>query len=99
MAEGHAVIRWARRLAPLVGEPLVEVRMPNSLFNHEFGNDSDQTAARGFVRIGGEFHQPAASSAKSKRQTMVREKFSSPGSGCFDGRGNIHAGRAIDTDD
>jgi len=28
MAEGHAVIRWARRLAPLVGEPLVEVRMP-----------------------------------------------------------------------
>lgn len=28
MAEGHAVIRWARRLAPLVGEPLVHVQMP-----------------------------------------------------------------------
>ena len=28
MAEGHAVVRWAQRLAPLVGEPLAEVRMP-----------------------------------------------------------------------
>ena len=28
MAEGHAVIRWARRLAPLVGAPLVHVAMP-----------------------------------------------------------------------
>lgn len=28
MAEGHAVIRWARRLGPLVGEPLVAVQMP-----------------------------------------------------------------------
>ena len=28
VAEGHAVIRWARRLAPLVGEPLVHVQMP-----------------------------------------------------------------------
>ena len=28
MAEGHAVVHWARRLAPLVGEPLVEVQMP-----------------------------------------------------------------------
>ncbi len=28
MAEGHAVIRWARRLAPVVGEPLVHVTMP-----------------------------------------------------------------------
>ena len=28
MAEGHAVIRWARRLGPLVGEPLVHVTMP-----------------------------------------------------------------------
>ncbi len=28
MAEGHAVIRWARRLEPLVGEPLRDVQMP-----------------------------------------------------------------------
>ena len=28
MAEGHAVIRWARRLAPVVGEPLTHVTMP-----------------------------------------------------------------------
>lgn len=28
MAEGHAVIRWARALNALVGEPLVEVRLP-----------------------------------------------------------------------
>ena len=28
MAEGHAVIRWARRLGPLVGEPLTHVQMP-----------------------------------------------------------------------
>ena len=28
MAEGHAVIRWARRLGPLVGRPLASVRMP-----------------------------------------------------------------------
>lgn len=28
MAEGHAVIRWARQLAGLVGEPLTHVAMP-----------------------------------------------------------------------
>ena len=28
MAEGHAVIRWARRLGPLVGAPLTHVQMP-----------------------------------------------------------------------
>ena len=28
MAEGHAVIRWKRRLAPLVGEPIREIKMP-----------------------------------------------------------------------
>ena len=28
MAEGHAVIRWARALGALVGEPLAEVRLP-----------------------------------------------------------------------
>lgn len=28
MAEGHAVIRWARTLVPLVGEPLERVTMP-----------------------------------------------------------------------
>lgn len=28
MAEGHAVIRWARALGALVGEPLQEVRLP-----------------------------------------------------------------------
>lgn len=28
MAEGHAVVRWARALSPLVGEPLVHVEMP-----------------------------------------------------------------------
>ena len=28
MAEGHAVVRWARRLAPLVGRPLTHVTMP-----------------------------------------------------------------------
>jgi endonuclease VIII len=28
VAEGHAVVRWARALQSLVGEPLVEVRLP-----------------------------------------------------------------------
>jgi DNA-formamidopyrimidine glycosylase len=28
MAEGHAVVRWKRRLAPLVGEPLRGIKMP-----------------------------------------------------------------------
>lgn len=28
MAEGHAVIRWARALAQLVGEPLIGIRLP-----------------------------------------------------------------------
>ncbi len=28
MAEGHAVVRWARALAPLVGEPIVRIAVP-----------------------------------------------------------------------
>src|SRR3712207_3850569 len=28
MAEGHAVVRWARALQPLVGEPLLDVTLP-----------------------------------------------------------------------
>lgn len=28
MAEGHAVVRWARALAPLVGEPIVRIDVP-----------------------------------------------------------------------
>lgn len=28
MAEGHAMVRWARALAPLVGEPLLRIDVP-----------------------------------------------------------------------
>lgn len=31
MAEGHSIIRWARLLAPLVGAPLEQVRLPERL--------------------------------------------------------------------
>ena len=46
MAEGHAVIRWKRRLKPLVGEALVDVRMPK-----RWGERPQQLIGEHLVRV------------------------------------------------
>ena len=42
MAEGHSIIRWARLLAPLVGAPLEQVRLPEDFWDRDWTGLSNE---------------------------------------------------------